>query len=339
MKIEKADERAVIQILRGIAIVLVVIHHVMKCFSLSNELNTLLTIINTVHVVVFFVISGWLFEKKKCKYRKNGIFLFLKKKFCQLIVPYTTFSFSFAILIWLGSHIEVLKQATLALAKGRVKSLVQIIVDIVLYRNVYYESLWFVYAMFFLMALMFLLYDDRFVRLPYALRRAGEEVQLKPKTVPCMLFGRLLYTRLHNGFVVKWNIVAIAALVLSMCIIRWYYIDLKCFMGLYARAIWQGLEFLAIRLSFLALVLALSKWLIITDKYKPIEYIGDMSYDIYLIHNPWIVSTLSIILKNRVTIPLAIVIGTIMTIVISVTVINVIKCYLNPIYKVYFGKI
>ena len=75
MKIEKADERAVIQILRGIAIVLVVIHHVMKCFSLSNELNTLLTIINTVHVVVFFVISGWLFEKNKCKYRKKGIFL------------------------------------------------------------------------------------------------------------------------------------------------------------------------------------------------------------------------------------------------------------------------
>ena len=357
MKIEKADERAVIQILRGIAIVLVVIHHVMKCFSLSNELNTLLTIINTVHVVVFFVISGWLFEKKKCKYRKNGIFLFLKKKFCQLIVPYTTFSFSFAILIWLGSHIEVLKQATLALAKGRVKSLVQIIVDIVLYRNVYYESLWFVYAMFFLMALMFLLYDDRFVRLPFVISMlllatfiksyAWMLIDLERWTIlnntimyfPWMLFGRLLYTRLHNGFVVKWNIVAIAALVLSMCIIRWYYIDLKCFMGLYARAIWQGLEFLAIRLSFLALVLALSKWLIITDKYKPIEYICDMSYDIYLIHNPWIVSTLSIILKNRVTIPLAIVIGTIMTIVISVTVINVIKCYLNPIYKVYFGKI
>ena len=53
MKIEKADERAVIQILRGIAIVLVVIHHVIEVFSLSNELNTLLTIINTVHVVVF----------------------------------------------------------------------------------------------------------------------------------------------------------------------------------------------------------------------------------------------------------------------------------------------
>lgn len=51
LKIEKADERAVIQILRGIAIVLVVIHHVMKCFSLSNELNTLLTIINTVHLL------------------------------------------------------------------------------------------------------------------------------------------------------------------------------------------------------------------------------------------------------------------------------------------------
>ena len=214
----------------------------------------------------------------------------------------------------------MLKQATLALAKGRVKSLVQIIVDIVLYRNVYYESLWFVYAMFFLMALMFLLYDDRFVRLPFVISMlllatfiksyAWMLIDLERWTIlnntimyfPWMLFGRLLYTRLHNGFVVKWNIVAIAALVLSMCIIRWYYIDLKCFMGLYARAIWQGLEFLAI-------------------------------------HNPWIVSTLSIILKNRVTIPLAIVIGTIMTIVISVTVINVIKCYLNPIYKVYFGKI
>ena len=81
MKIEKADERAVIQILRGIAIVLVVIHHVMKCFSLSNELNTLLTIINTVHVVVFFVISGWLFEKRNVSIGRTAFFCFLRRSF------------------------------------------------------------------------------------------------------------------------------------------------------------------------------------------------------------------------------------------------------------------
>ena len=67
MKIEKDDERELIQILRGIAIILVVFHHVCYTCNISNSVEVVISIINRVHVMIFFVISGWLFEKKKIK--------------------------------------------------------------------------------------------------------------------------------------------------------------------------------------------------------------------------------------------------------------------------------
>ena len=114
--------------------------------------------------MIFFVISGWLFEKNKIKYSEEGMAKFVKKKFVQLIIPYIFFSLSFSMIIWCGYHIPQLNKITDRIANGNIKNIPQIVFDVIFYRNVYFESLWFLYAMFILMIIMFILRDDMFPR-------------------------------------------------------------------------------------------------------------------------------------------------------------------------------
>ena len=139
MKIEKDDERELIQILRGIAIILVVFHHVCYTCNISSSVEVVVSIINRVHVMIFFVISGWLFEKNKIKYSEEGMVKFAKKKFVQLIIPYIFFSLSFSMIIWCGYHIPQLNKITDRIANGNIKNIPQIVFDVIFYRNVYFK--------------------------------------------------------------------------------------------------------------------------------------------------------------------------------------------------------
>lgn len=359
MYIKKADERILIQILRGFAIILVVIHHVMKCFQLSNEANTLLTIINSVHVVVFFVISGWLFEKKRSKYKSQGMIKFIKSKFFQLLIPYFAFSFSFAILVVIGSRIDKLEKLVYSFTNGNIKSLPQIFFDIVFYHDVYYESLWFIYTLFILMILNYFMSSDLFSSAPFVgcmlvvaifiksymwMIYDLEQITILNNVImylPWMLLGRFFYTKLCNGFILNIKIIVCAGCALLLCIIRYYYIDLAYFMGLYARAIWKGIEVFVIRISFLIIILAISKYLMERNRYRIISYIGDNSYDIYLIHNPWIVSVLAIFITKFfcASLLLQISICTMSSIILSIVLTRLIERYARPVYRLYFGKI
>ena len=62
---KNVEDRYVIQILRAIAICLVVFHHSVNALNLPEYMNVSVQIINKIHVNIFFVISGFLFEKKK----------------------------------------------------------------------------------------------------------------------------------------------------------------------------------------------------------------------------------------------------------------------------------
>lgn len=66
--------------------------------------------------------------------------------------------------------------------------------------------------------------------------------------------------------------------------------------------------------------------------------IGDYSYDIYLVHNPWIVSTLSIIMSRWLEWHIVIILGTIMTLIFSVLISLTLKKICNPFYRICFGK-
>ena len=82
---KNVEDRYVIQILRAIAICLVVFHHSVNALNLPEYMNVSVQIINKIHVNIFFVISGFLFEKKKILYIQNSAKKFVQKKFIQLI--------------------------------------------------------------------------------------------------------------------------------------------------------------------------------------------------------------------------------------------------------------
>lgn len=356
MKIEKDDERELIQILRGIAIILVVFHHVCYTCNISNSVEVVISIINRVHVMIFFVISGWLFEKNKIKYSEKGMAKFVKKKFVQLIIPYIFFSLSFSMIIWCGYHIPQLNKITDRIANGNIKNISQIVFDVIFYRNVYFESLWFLYAMFILMIIMFILRDDMFLKgyvvgfflIVHIITKAYLWMFFDINSYIILdsilsyfiwiMLGRYFFKKFKNGFYIHKNVMVISAIMLLGCILRNYLVDLHDFMGLYTRALWMQIEIFIIRITFLIIAVAICKKLLIWNKYRIMKKIGDYSYDIYLVHNPWIVSTLSIIMSRWFEWYIVIILGTIMTLIFSVLISLTLKKICNPFYRICFGK-
>lgn len=94
----KADKDNTLQVMRGIAIVLVLVWHSISQVNRDPVLNGVGQIIICFHMPVFFVIAGFLFEKGLTKYIKNGRITFLKKKAKHLLVPYIFWT----VLLWAG---------------------------------------------------------------------------------------------------------------------------------------------------------------------------------------------------------------------------------------------
>ena len=85
---EVQKRNILLQILRGFAIVLVLIRHAIAQVSSTPFILGMEKIIICLHMPVFFVLSGYLFEKNLSKYQKMGKMKFLKKKAIHLLVPY-----------------------------------------------------------------------------------------------------------------------------------------------------------------------------------------------------------------------------------------------------------
>lgn len=84
-----SDESRTISLLRGLAIILVVLGHAMipDIRTQNKVVDYIWNGLYSFHMFVFFWISGYLFEKGKEKYRQN-IRSFIKKKFNLLIIPF-----------------------------------------------------------------------------------------------------------------------------------------------------------------------------------------------------------------------------------------------------------
>ena len=135
-----------IQIMRGLAILMVVIHHTLNNLPTSGG-GYLLTLVNS-DVTIFFVISGYLFEKKFDKY-KSDKFIFIKKKVSQLLVPYLFWSLILYIGAWVlhsfsgGKFSEILNGIGFVKLTG-----FQIAYRLITFQNSYVEYLWFIYILF-----------------------------------------------------------------------------------------------------------------------------------------------------------------------------------------------
>lgn len=91
--------RRQIQILRGIAILMVVMHHAVNNLPENFGGGYLLILFNS-DVTIFMVISGYLFEKNYIRYKENKK-RFVSRKATQLMLPYLFWS----LILYIGAKV------------------------------------------------------------------------------------------------------------------------------------------------------------------------------------------------------------------------------------------
>lgn len=80
-----------IDLLKGAAIVLVVMGHFIQWNSIESQNNLIFKVIYSFHMEFFMFLSGYLSIKTIHITTKKDIFIFVQKKFSSLIIPFLTF--------------------------------------------------------------------------------------------------------------------------------------------------------------------------------------------------------------------------------------------------------
>lgn len=358
MIIEQKDERNLIQILRGIAILLVVYHHVVYAAPMPEYMiSSILILVSKVHIAIFFVISGWLFQKKRDKYSQLGFKKFALNKFSQLMIPYFLFTLMFNIAVWTASKIDSLKGIVYRIADSEAKSLFSSVIDILFYYKPYFRSLWFLYSLFIIMIIVYILRSDRFIKTGYmifyivlsmiygvcCIKWYANDAHMVSHGImsyfSCVMLGRWLYVRLNKGFKLKYSYLIICLPILIICCYRCAFIDLREYIDLYyIRQFYYQLETWLMRISSIVIILAAAKAVCSCKSGKILKYIGDRSYDIYLIHNPWFVSAAGITLSMFLPWYITLAAGIAAAVIGSIAVSLILQKYVPGIYNVFFGN-
>lgn len=303
-----------IQIMRGIALLLVVFHHIMNSTGYVYS-SQIVSVVASIHVQTFFLISGFLFEYNLHKYKQNGIKSFLKKKARELIVPYfcwiwLLFILVLAVKLTVPSAFEVIEE------KGfSVKPVLEQILDSFVIRNPQIESLWFIYVLFFIFLLNWFLpvkkykwaifaaavvissvasyyFYDTSILLPYRvikyfqwfyLGRICVSYQSRIRKIQNSLVCRVSVPAafLVFGFLEIFNPIRI---MVTDKIVRAVFYSIQ-------RPILTATGIMMI--AYLASLLRLLK-----TTGKIFKFIGDQSYPVYLIHNPWVVVPTALIVNR-----------------------------------------
>lgn len=341
----------IIQNMRAIAILMVVMHHAVNALHVQ-ECNAFVLLINRIHVNVFFVISGFFFQKKCNKYCNDSGFV--KTKFMQLMVPYFAFSGLFSTLMLVGYVIPGI--GGIISSFGPQKSIFEAIVDIILFRNVYFESLWYVYVLFLIFVLSYIAERKRILPVSKMLLMTIAIFTICVKayigTDLWLIINKVItyFVWFYAGRVIceedysidksraqkVYPLVSIFMLII--CAYRITKIDLFSMIGSrWLRALYVQFETVVFSISGVMLVYFIS--LKINERIKTLKVIGDYSYDIYLVHNPWIISSSALILqkilKNQ-AMQLCIVV--IISVGLPIVISKFLSKYFSPVYKFLFGK-
>ena len=149
---KKLEKIKYIDIVRGIAIFLVVLGHcINKNFADSYyAVGLLRKIIYFSHMPIFFALSGYLFEKNINNNFKKTKRDFIIDKFKRFILPYILFSILNFCLLKIGNNFSAIREILIqkGLANLNVKNA---IISILTYENSFDNHLWFLYVMFLIL--------------------------------------------------------------------------------------------------------------------------------------------------------------------------------------------
>ncbi|MED5099946.1 acyltransferase [Niallia circulans] len=331
-----------LDLMRGIAILLVVLGHTLPPVIKDNYIFAYLIyhFIYNFHMPLFFLLSGFLFYLRGQDYLLKRIVI---SKFKQLMIPYLSYS----ILIYL--FINFLIRFSERLAKilnengyETSNSIYEIVYNILTYNNHMDKHIWFVYALFIIFILATIIetissnygIKNHYILIVFLLISFFVSLDILPiiKIIELSLYnfvffyaGKLFVNIYKKKFLLlKYSTSIITLfLIFNLITIFFHYWTINHY-------IYKGIgEIIHQLLIYPTSILGIFSVYIICNKIQKIELVkkllllSDYSYDIYLIHQPFIVSgciALTYILLNVpvvISVILALTFGIIVPIIIS----------------------
>lgn len=347
----KNKKYGIIDYLKGIAIIMVVFHHSVCALQQEGPLVEFAALVlNRIHVCLFFAISGFLYASKERNYSREGVLNFLGNKALQLLVPYYFFTVLFSLMV---KCLSIVIQTNTVMGL-EAKSFLAILVDPLYYNDVYFSSLWYVYVLFFFFVVNWFVSQEKIshyfigvLMLLHILVNSffgnymNEILMLFSANLIFFFVGRYVwnYQDRVNAIIHKWNIQVFSAIILLCIICRIYFIDIKLLVNnFYYRALVIQIENVLLTLSAFCIFTRLAE-VLMSRHIKWVRILGEKSYSIYLLHNPWIVTTIALICsKISIEYHIGIVLILIVSIVGSVLLENLITMVSKPMATLILGR-
>lgn len=330
---------------RGIAILLVIFGHSMiKDFTIHNRLIYYLRyFIYTIHMPLFFIISGFLFEKNLKKYINTKKINYVIDKFLKFMIPYFAFSIINYFIVFIGLKIEPL--AKILINQNYVLNSIGIsIFSIFTYIGHIDSHLWFLYVMFFVLLVNRLLfakdYNSRnsltlfigfflFYYLSFKISKYLPEIIWKTMKYNLIFYvGRLSFKYFSNNKDINKYLLLILSILSTFLL----------FVVSKQNLIYPVLKFIAEISCSIVIIFYLSP---ILYNSKLLNYIGcnQTSMALYLLHMPFILPVIVFVFdKVCINIFLNIVLSTILTLLICIFIYKIIV-KISILDKILFGKL
>lgn len=334
-----------VDISKCIGIILVVIGHcINKNMSQDNYILYICRlIIYTIHMPLFFIVSGILFKKNIGKYKDRSIRSLINNKIKIFIVPYISFSVINYIMFEIMLMLPKFKSVSIASGYQH-HSLLEFITSVLTLNNVVDDHLWFIYVMFLIYVFAFTISkvdssifkskNDKLILFVFLfiLYELTYWVKLPELIFKTIRYGFLFYIGYNFNNILEYIksykfICNILFVVLFIAYITVDNLD---------RSI-KGIILPILEIYSSYLLIELSKCILKVYRIKEVlSYIGMNSYPIYLLHQPFIVNGLVFILlytnfSYSITIIIASILGCIIPLIINKTIIQknkILKFYL-----------
>lgn len=338
-------KNSIIQVLRALAIILVLIHHSITNINASAFGKTIDNIIICFHMPIFFLISGYLFESKIKKYIENGKLVFIKNKIKHLIFPYLFWT----VLLWVGIQVACVVNKSFMLKIGYDSmNILELLKGIFTYEVYYTQHLWFLYVLFimFIISIFSIKCNKRVLLCISIICGMSTAIISYPNIItrlfmwfPFFIIGRCIISNID--YIKKWKEtffnnskkifianIYIFLIFIFLCVFRIVLLDNN---SIEIKIISKLLMYL-IGFSGSYLLYVVAKFICKFKLEKIISKIGDYSYEIYLIHNPYFVAVSSILLSSLklpsiICLCVSVVLGIVFPILISIIIKKVLKKY------------
>lgn len=324
---ERKTYNATIQLMRGLAVIMVILQHsISRIAELDLEFK-IMWFLDHIDVAVFFVISGYLFEIKKEKYYQESAISYIKEKAKALLLPYLFWSLILAIGIKVASMVMTKLPNIIGVDPWSWKD---IVINTVLFKDYNVQHLWFIYILFF-----FFLFNRLF-----------KDVLINGKVFVIIILESIILNHIGLNYILDKFVLHFAVFLIGRIVanynllqqLRTWHISIAapcilvfCFFS--EKFIRNSFTYTYLGNTLYALsgvycIYMIAEFLSSVCNGTKIEFglrkIGDYSFEIYLMHNPYVSILVPIILKKMISNTLVIVLIT--------TVLGIIVPY-------YFAKI